>query len=190
MALVEIKCETCGRTAFKQKGSVNRARKIGAPLYCSRACAGIARRRFKTPEQKKEEKRLYDIEYRRRNRDRIRAKKAEYFKRTYDPAKAAVERKKRMAQHVEYCRRPEYRQYKKAYDRQYRAKRLYGGFWEAYLLTLDIRNEVLRQRTDYEIRLENGTLNKRSQRRRAYERTHSKKPEIGPMGDITRGQRR
>ena len=167
-----------------------RARKSGSPLYCDRTCAGIARRKFKSADQKKEEKRLYDIEYRRRNQELLRTKKAEYHRRTYDPTQAAAQRKKRMPYHVEYCRRPEYRQYKKSYDRQYRAKREYGGLWEAFILTLEIRDEVLRNSSDYEIRLQKSTLNKRTQRRREYERTYSKKSQVSIMGDIKRGQRR
>ncbi len=43
------------------------------------------------------------MEYRRKNRAALKAKKAERHKRTYDPVKAAVVRKKRMPRHVEYC---------------------------------------------------------------------------------------
>lgn len=187
---MKIVCATCGRSSEKPAGSVNRAIAKGAPLYCDRNCSGIARRKFKTQNQRKEEKRLYDIEYRRRNRDLLRAKKAEYHRRTYDPTQAATQRKKRMPYHVEYCRRPEYRQYKRSYDRQYRAKRNYGSLWEAFLLTMEIRDEVLRHSSDYEIRLEKGTLNKSVQRRRNYERTHSEKSQVSIVGDIKRGQRR
>lgn len=187
---MRIVCAACGRSQDKPAGSVNRAIAKGAPLYCDRNCASIARRKFRTKEQKKEEKRLYDIEYRRLNRELLRAKKAEYHRRTYDPTEAAAQRKKRMPYHVEYCRRPEYRQYKKSYDRQYRAKREYGTLWEAFLLTMEIRDEVIRNSSDYEIRLEKGTINKKLQRRREYERTNSKKSQVGIVGDIKRGQRR
>jgi hypothetical protein len=39
----------------------------------------------------------------------LKAKKRAYFERTYDPRKAAVERKKRMHLHVAYCREPRYK---------------------------------------------------------------------------------
>ena len=65
-----------------------------------------------------EEKRLYDAAYRKKNLAMLKAKKRAYFKRTYDPVKAAIGRKARMARHVAYCRRPEYREWKRAYDKR------------------------------------------------------------------------
>src|SRR5258708_23138469 len=82
-------------------------------------------------------------QYREVNRERLRAEKAAYFQRTYDPVKAAVERRKIMPRHVEYCRQPEYVAWKRGYDRTYRAKKDFGPFWEAALLVEDIGNEVL-----------------------------------------------
>jgi len=189
---VKVKCAHCGKTSDKPTSAVNRARKNGRPLYCNKRCAGLARCKHKTKAQKKEEKRLYDIEYRAKNRTKLKAKKAAYFQRTYDPKKAAVERKKRMSHHVEYCRRPEYRAWKKSYDRQYRAKKEYGDFWECHILAMEIRNEALSRASDYEIRLANETLNKATRRKRNYEavRTHREEPQVGPLGNLERGQRR
>ena len=79
----------------------------------------------------KKAKAEYDRKYRARNRKRLKAEKAAYFQRTYDPAKAAVERKKRMSKHVEYCRQPEYKAWKKKYDKKRRLAR-FGDFKEAY----------------------------------------------------------
>ena len=79
----------------------------------------------------KKEKAAYDREYRKKNLAWIKAKKADYFQRTYDPVKAAKERKKRMPEHVEYCRQPKYRAYKRKYDRKRRASK-FGEFAEAY----------------------------------------------------------
>jgi hypothetical protein len=67
------------------------------------------------------EKRIYDAAYRKKNRAKLKAIKRLYHKRTYDPVKAAIERKAKMKNHVEYCRRPEYKKYKSKYDAKRRA---------------------------------------------------------------------
>lgn len=184
--LIEITCPQCGTVALKRASEVNRARRNGNNLYCGKKCAGLGRRTNKSFEQKKAEKRLYDMEYRRKNRALLKAKKAAYFQRTYDPAKAAIERKKRMPKHVEYCRRPEYRAWKREYDRQYRAKKYFGEFWECFLLTQDIRTTVLSIQSDYEIRLNKDGLGKAQKRKRHYEKLNSRNPEIGPLGNPER----
>lgn len=163
---MKFPCAHCGKTAEKPAGHVNRSRAAGLRLFCDRRCAGLAHRRHKTKAQRIEEKRLYDLAYRAKNLAKIKAKKAAYFKRTYDPAKAAVERKKRMPKHVEYCRRPEYKAWKHKYDRRYRSKRLYGPFAEAAMLAVDLNREVKSRSSNYEIRQQNGTLNKTLNRRR------------------------
>ncbi len=163
-----VTCAYCGNKSEKIAGHVNRARKLGNALYCNRECAGLARRTHKSEAQKKADKREYDREYRAKNYEKMKPKKAAYHKATYDPVKEAVKRKKRMPQHVEYCRRPEYRAWKKQYDRKYRARKNYGPFAEHFLLTMEIRDECLAQQTDYEIRLSKGTLNKCIKRRRNY----------------------
>lgn len=168
-----VACSHCGTLIEKAAGSVNRAQKLGKPLFCNKTCFGLSRRAGKSLEQKKEEKRLYDMEYRAKNLELIKQRKADYFKQTYDPVKAAEGRKKRMPQHVEYCRRPEYKVYKQSYDAQYRAKKLYGEYHEAFLLLLQIDREVEARASKYEIGLTNGTINKAQTRRRNYERTYS-----------------
>lgn len=186
---MQITCAHCGKAAEKSAGAVNRARKVGLALYCDRTCAGLGRRKPpKSIEQKKAEKQSYDAARRIALADKIRAAKREHHKRTYDPVKAAEERKLRMPRHVEYCRRPEYVAWKREYDRLYRANKEYGEFAECFLLVMDIRAECLSRMTDYEIRLEKGTLNKRQQRRRDYGRFDSEEPEDCPVGDLERGQ--
>jgi hypothetical protein len=113
-----------------------------------------------------EEKRLYDADYRRKNLRRIKAKQRAYHKRTYDPAKAAVERKRRMPWHVEYCRRPEYKAWKSKYDRRHRATKVYGPFAEAAMLTNDLDREIKQRMTTHDIKWENKTANKAQFRRR------------------------
>ena len=98
----------------------------------------------------KERKRLraeYDREYRKKNRAILKAKKAAYFQRTYDPTQAAIERKKTMARHVEYCRRPEYKKKKFAYDREREAAE-YGEFAECREILQLLRKEINRQEPD------------------------------------------
>lgn len=128
-----------------------------------------------TDEQKKEMKRLYDIEYRKKNAELLKQKKHAYFTKTYDPVEAAAKRKVRMPKHVEYCRRPEYVQWKQKYDEQYRAKKLYGEFWQAFLIVIEINKQVLQRASKYEISYSNGTLNKSQNRSRDYERLISNK---------------
>ena len=185
MALKSFICP-CGRTAAKEAGAVNRAERQGLQIYCSRECAWLHHRKNKTPEQKKEEKRLYDMEYRsknrellkekkaayyRENRELLKEKKAAYYRENHNIEKEREQRKKRSAQHVQYCQRPEYRMWKKGYDRQYRAKKFYGEFAECHLLVLSIRDECLERMDDRDIRNLNGTLNKKQERRRDYDRT-------------------
>lgn len=79
---------------------------------------------------KKEKKRLYDMEYRRLNKEKLKEKKAKWFKAHYNPEKAAIERKLKSAQHSEYCRKPEYKKYKSEYDKIAR----HGEFRECYEL--------------------------------------------------------
>lgn len=163
---MKIKCAHCRKTTDKPPGAVNRSRAAGRPLFCGRRCFGLDRRQHKTKAQKRAEKRAYDAQYRADNLAMLKAKKRAYHKATYDPAKARVVRKKRMPLHVLYCRRPEYKRWKHGYDRRYRSKRLYGPFAEAAMLAVDLNREVKSRITDYEIRSQNGTLNKTQSRRR------------------------
>ena len=167
-------------------GHVNRAAKSSSPVYCGRVCAGLSRRKNKSAEQLKAEKREYDARRRKILAEQIKAKKAEYFKRTYDPEKAAVKRKERMPKHVEYCRRPEYRKWKAEYDRIHLAKKKVGDFWESELIARDIRAACLDLQDDTEIRRNAGTLNKHLNRRREYDRTHGNKSEIGALGNSSK----
>ncbi len=183
-------CAHCGKESSRRNSDVNRAIRKNAPLFCGKVCFGLSRRQQKTKAERVEEKRLYDIQYREKNRKLLKAKKAAYFQRTYDPAQAAVKRKERMPRHVEYCRRPEYRAWKREYDRQYRALRDYGEFSDCFLLIQDIRAECLSQQSDYEIRFAKGRVAMTQQRKRNYARSIRKEPEIGPLGHIESRQGR
>jgi hypothetical protein len=59
-----VQCSRCGADCEKSNGHINRARKVGAQLYCDKACAGRGRRVERTVEQKKAKKRDYDAQYR------------------------------------------------------------------------------------------------------------------------------
>lgn len=91
----------------------------------------------------KKAKAAYDSKYRKKNKKLIRARKAAYFQKTYDPVKAAKERKKRMPQHVLYCRQPRYRAYKRGYDKARRAAK-FGPFAEAQEVLLLLKAEIKR----------------------------------------------
>jgi hypothetical protein len=162
---MKFKCAHCGETADKATGHVKRARARGLKLYCDRRCSGLGRRDGKTKAQRVEEKRLYDMAYRAKNLESIKAKKKAHFQKTYDRKAAAEYRKQRMHLHVEYCRRPEYRAWKREYDRKYRAKE-FGDFAEAYMLTLDLNREIRGRTTRHEVKYQNGCTNKAQRRKR------------------------
>jgi hypothetical protein len=157
---MKYRCAHCGKLAERSAGHVNRSRRLGMALYCGRRCFGLASRTHKTKAQKVEEKRLYDAAYRTKNRAMLKAKKRAYYLRTYDPAKAAAQRKLKMPRHAEYCRRPEYKRWKQGYDKKYRAKKWYGPFAEAAMVAIDLNREIKGRITNYEIKWENKTSNK------------------------------
>jgi len=123
----------------------------------------------------KAQKAAYDKKYRKRNLLRIKARAAAYFQRTYDPVKAAKERKKRMPYHVKYCRQDWYRAYKREYDRGRRASR-YGSFAGAYIVLRQLVKEVRKQMPDrFERYAQSGRqqwnpINQARRRRKSYER--------------------
>lgn len=162
---MKFKCAHCRKTADKPTWEVNRAQRAGLRLFCGRRCAGLARRTGKTKAQKRAEKKAYDARRRVELAAELKVKKAAYHRRTYDPALARVERKKRAAFHAEYCRRPSYRLWKREYDRRHRAK-AYGPFADAFELTLELNREIKGRMTNHEIRQQNQTANKTQKRER------------------------
>jgi RNA polymerase-interacting CarD/CdnL/TRCF family regulator len=156
---------------------INRAHAQGLNLYCNRRCSGFGRRKpKKSKAQSKLEKRLYDQQYLRLNREMLKAKKHAHHLATYDPEKERVKRKARMPQHVEYCRRPEYRRWKSDYDKRYRARKFYGPFAEAAMLTNDLNREIKERMTNHEIRWENRTTNKSQFRARQAKEEERSRP--------------
>lgn len=158
-------CKQCGIMFEIQTGHYNRAIKVSGYVFCGRECAGLHRRSGKTIEQKKAEKAAYDKVYTAKNFERDKPKRAAYHKRTYDPVKAAIERKKKMYRHVEYCRRPEYKEYKKEYDKKYQAKKQVGEYWESYILLNELESKIEYSDSD---KYQDGIVNKSQKRKRKW----------------------
>lgn len=165
---MKVNCDYCGNEIDKMPGHVNRARKMGMKLFCGRVCFGLDRRSGKSIEQKKEEKRRYDIE---RVKDPVIWMYRRFQALAYNSSPAGRKMQKRNREkfkqhHLEYCRTPEYRAYKRDYDQVYVAKTKYGEYWESYLTVKEIQK--ITQPEKYQIRIENGTLNKSQKRKRAW----------------------
>lgn len=77
-------------------------------------------------EEYKAKKRLYDIEYRKKNKAELKIKNQIYNE---SPAGRAMQKRNRdkfKQSHLEYCRTPEYRAWKRDYDQEHVFKKLYG----------------------------------------------------------------
>ena len=184
---MKFNCHYCGKENDRNAAHIRRALEAGNNLYCDRKCSAMGRRTDKrTDEQKKADKAEYDRQYRAKNREKLKKQKKEYFQRTYDPVKQRAYNQSRMKHHVEYCRRPEYKAYKKEYDRIYRAKKKFGEFWESHIAILDIEAECLRRESRYKIMLKKGQLGKTQKRRRDYERAKRQELEDSPVGNLER----
>lgn len=162
-----MKCPQCQGEFAPKTSRANRAAKLGLPLYCGRACAGLARRRKVplTEAERKAAKSTYDAQRRIDKAEEIKAYKAAHFKLTYDPVKAAEERKKTMARHVAYCRTPEYKAKKSEYDKRKKFE-AYGAFADAARLLEEVEREISARATRYEIYIANGRYTRSAQQRR------------------------
>ncbi len=80
MKTILINCFYCGSEIEKEKSAIRRALKIGYGLFCDQTCSGLNRRLNKSKSQKKEEKRLYDIQYREKNKCALKSKNQAYNK--------------------------------------------------------------------------------------------------------------
>lgn len=157
-------CPICNSEFTKSTGTINRAKKKNRKLYCSQKCSGFAHRKIISLEEKKRLKAEYDKQYREKNLEEIKLKKKEYFQKTYDPVQAAIDRKKTMPRHVEYCRRPEYKVWKKQYDHDYRYQIRFGEYAEAAKILYQLENSIDR----LEANIENKTINKSQKRKRLW----------------------
>jgi hypothetical protein len=144
----KILCPACGKKSLRNVSAINRAKKMGLKIYCNKKCSAIGHRKENPKTSRnpnwKQMKADYDREYRRKNKKLLKKKKQEYFQATYDPKQAAIERKKTMPQHVEYCRQPEYKAYKAKYDKKIRAEQ-FGDFKDAYAVLLKLTKEIKKQ---------------------------------------------
>jgi hypothetical protein len=168
---MELTCCYCSIT-FKVKanniGSRKKSIRLGLPIYCNQKCAGLGRRSNETPYEKKQIKSWYDMFLRESmtEDDRIydEFQRAVYFLIDYrnNPDKYKEWRNKRMPKHVEYCRQPEYKEYKKKYDEEYRAKKDFGDYWEAAIVLKNLDKEI-----DYrESKRQNKIYNKSTTKRK------------------------
>lgn len=144
---VKVRCDHCGKWVQKNLGHANRARKQKARMFCNQKCFGLFWRDNKTVKQKKAEKAVYDLAYRKKNRKRLKKIHAEYFRKDYaaNPEKYREIRKKRMSKHVEYCRQDSYRRKKKKYDEQRVAALKYGDYAEAAIILKKLESLIDRQ---------------------------------------------
>lgn len=169
----KINCDLCNKLFEIMTGHYNRSMKLRAGLFCSRACSHENRRRHVPIEVKKEQKRLYDNEYRKKNKERLKKEKAEYFQRVYKEQyeKFKAIRKARMKDHIEYCRQPKYKAYKKKYDRKYRNKKIYGEYFEAAGVLTDLEILIRKTMPKYERYYSRGMCNKALNRSRIHGNT-------------------
>jgi Ni,Fe-hydrogenase III large subunit len=110
----------------------------------------------------KEQKREYDRIYREKNKELIKKKKQVYNKSPAGRAMQKRSREKRRDYHLEYCRTEKYKAWKKEYDKEHRAKKKYGEFWESAILLNQISDIVDNRQAVQEKR----TINKAQKRKR------------------------
>lgn len=172
---IKIECCHCGKTCKKRLALYNRAKKDRAKLFCGQRCFGLSRRTGRSKEQEKFIKYFYDAFIRLVDYEKVKKQRQEYFKKDYaaNPEKYRAIRKKRMKEHVEYCRRPEYRVKKKVYDRQRVAKKNYGEYWEAAISLRELADIV----DNRQAKQEQKTINK-TQNRKRYANKNTKRKEL------------
>jgi hypothetical protein len=167
-------CCHCGKEyTVKNTGSYNRSKRLGLPVFCNKVCFGLSRRTNETQEEKKVYKQWYDLFIRAsRTEDEkillsLQALVLFHLDYKANPEKYKEERQRKMAAHIEYCRQPEYKKYKKGYDEQYRAKKDYGEFWECAIILKNLDKEI-----DYrESKRQNKIYNKSTtKRKRAWQK--------------------
>lgn len=174
--LAKRKCEHCERVYTRLLAYV----KYHGAKYCSRKCFSLSRRTNLTASQKKEKKRLYDIEYRRKQGKLLLAKRRESYRRNIETYRVYQRQRRESGVQKRYMRKylknywtTEKKKDKAAYDRVFRAKKKFGPFWESHLLLLKINKEVLKRASKYECRLARGYYNKAQIRKRQWLRNNS-----------------
>lgn len=176
MKLKKVKCAYCGKEFEIATGQYNyRVVKHGLNIYCSRKHFGMARRMYLPTVIKKQEKAEYDKEYRVKNEKKLKKRQKAYFKKDYaaNPEKYRQQRKRRQKEHNEYCRRPEYKKWKQEYDKQYRAKKIYGQLWESAIAL----NELAKIVDNRQAKQQQKSINK-TQNRKRYANKNTKRKEL------------
>lgn len=167
---MKAKCAYCCNMFEIYTGHYNRAMSLGLNVYCNRTCSGLGRRTNETPEEKKVYKQWYDLFIRESMTDEEKAIKmmnaAILFQLDYraNPDKYKKERQRKMPMHVEYCRNPEYKKWKKGYDEQYRAKKDYGEYWEAAIALKNLDKEIDYRESKRQNKLYNKSTTKRKRK--------------------------
>ncbi len=171
--MVPFVCDGCGETRRRHTGDVNRARRQGLKLFCSRECY-TAYRTTSTPTERQARKADYDRAYREENGEAIRAKKRADYLANHDARLAAQaelradpEYRARMrAYQREHTACPEWRAHKRAYDRRYRAAKRYGEFADAHVALMELGDELSSRATPYERRTARGCTHKAIERQK------------------------
>lgn len=164
MNRMTIICPYCKNESDHKTGYVNRAKKLGVPIYCSRVCSGLARRT--TKQEKVENKRLYDIKYRNDKSDYVKQRAKLYNESPAGRAMQKRNREKFKISHAEYIKTEKYKAYKKQYDQIFVAKQKYGVFWESSIVLNKLDEEI--KPFKIENRINNGTSNKSQKRKRLW----------------------
>lgn len=175
---IQLVCDTCGETFDAIPGAVNRATKLGTKVrFCSRPCAGLARRAPPVPiDEKRRKKSAYDAAHRAAKAAEIRAKKnaaylanhAERLRQMAEKRADPVYREKMRAYQREHSARPEWKAHKKTYDRRFKAEKKYGPEWaEAAIALWELEDAISEKMpTRQERYAAKGTLNKSQARKR------------------------
>ena len=121
---------------------------------------------------KKEQKRLYDIEYRKKNKNKIKSKKSKYYYNNIDIIKPKNKkyRDTHKQEHLEYCQTKKYRRYKKNYDEIHRAKVRYGEFWECMIICNKLEKKIRKLIPDKYERLKMRGIIEKNIKKRALKR--------------------
>lgn len=167
MTTVNCICPVCGNGFEKGLGDYNRAIKQGLNVYCNRTCAGIGRRT--SAEEKKKVKAAYDKKI--YNTPERKAARKRYFQKSYkeNPEKYKAIRAAKYPKHLEYLRTPEYKEWKKNYDKKFKAEKNYGPFAQAAVLLIELES-FLKQNMPNELKFQMGITNKTQKRKRRWQR--------------------
>jgi hypothetical protein len=128
----------------------------------------------------KEEKRLYDIEYRRKNKERIKERQKKYNESPAGRATQKRQREKRKKYHADYIKSDRYRKWKKEYDKNYRSRKEYGEFWECFIILIQIYKLIPNREVKQQLSLNNKSI----KRKRNYEKLKCKEFKGYSLGNL------